>query len=137
MAVLAILFSLMTPGAGQIFAGKFAQGILFGALYALGKSALLPLSLRVFKVTKLKRTLQFFYVCNLGYIFLILYATASAFFQAKNASENYFLVTFIFILCVRLVQKQTFNAFIFTALCGRSGVWEIWNRLSKSPTDEK
>ena len=137
MTWLAVLFSLMAPGAGQVFAGKFVQGIIFGALYALGKSALLPLSLRVFKVTQLKRTLQFFYICNWGYIFLILYATVAAFFETRNVTETYFFATLFFIICVRLVQKQTFNKFIFTALCGRSGVWEIWQRLRKSSTEKK
>lgn len=137
MSFLALLFSLMAPGAGQIFIGKFAEGILLGVLYALGKSALLPLSFRLFKVTQLKRTLQFFYVCNWCYIFLILYAMSAAFFQAKNSTGNYFLATILFIICVRLVQKQTLNKFIFTTLCGRIGVWEIWQDLRKSQTEKK
>ena len=136
MAWLAILFSLMAPGAGQIFVGEFTLGVLYGALFSLGKSALLPLCLRLFKITTLKRTLQFFYVCNWGYILLIFYATASAFFQAHHAEKKYFLATLIFVICVRLVQKQTFNNFIFTTLCGRNEIWEILQKTRSSSTDK-
>lgn len=134
MNYLALVFSLMAPGAGQIFIGKFGQGILFGALFALGKSTLLPLSLRACKVTQLKRMLQFFYVCNWCYIILILTAALAAFFQATATEKKYFLATLFFIICVRLTKKQTFNAFIFTALCGRSGVWKILQSVSSSQT---
>lgn len=57
----ALLFSLVVPGAGQIFTGHYGEGIALGLLFALGKSVLLPLVLRVFKVESLKRTLQIFY----------------------------------------------------------------------------
>ena len=134
MNYLALVFSLMAPGAGQIFIGKFGQGILLGALFALGKSALLPLSLRVCKVTQLKSVLQFFYVCNWCYIILILTAALTAFFQTAITEKKYFLATLFFIICVRLIKKQTFNAFIFTALCGRSGMWKILQSVSSSQT---
>ena len=68
---LALLFSLVAPGAGQILNGDFAQGVLLGALFAFGKSVLLPLMLRILRVTRLKTTLQIFYVCNLAYMLLI------------------------------------------------------------------
>lgn len=134
MTWLALLFSLICPGAGQIFRGQFLLGILFGLLFCLGKSALLPLSLRVCKVTKLRQTLQFFYVCNWGYIVLILGAALAVFFYTPSDEKKYFLETFLFILCVRLIYKQTFNPLIFTALCGRSGMWKIWQSVQKSPT---
>ena len=134
MSWAALLFSLMAPGAGQIFIGKFWQGVLFGLLFSLGKSALLPLSLRLFKVTQLKRVLQFFYVCNWGYIVLILGAAFLAFFQAQTVEKNYLLGTVLFIICVRVIYKQTLNAFIFTALCGRGGVWKILQSIQKTPT---
>ena len=49
---LALLFSLVAPGAGQILNGDFAQGVLLGALFAFGKSVLLPLMLRILRVTR-------------------------------------------------------------------------------------
>ena len=38
----ALLFSLVVPGAGQIFTGHYGEGIALGLLFALGKSVLLP-----------------------------------------------------------------------------------------------
>jgi len=134
---LALLFSLVAPGAGQIFIGKFMQGILFGFLFSLGKSALLPLCLRLFRVTKLKRMLQFVYLCNWGYIVLIFGASAAAFFQAQHAVEKHWVAAIFFIVCVRTIQKQTFNSFIFTALCGRSGMWKILQSISKNTSGKK
>ena len=73
--LLALLFSLVAPGAGHILTGNYLQGIIIGIVFALGKSTFLPLALRVFKVTTLKQTLQFFYVCNVVYMLLIFYAS--------------------------------------------------------------
>ena len=137
MSGVALLFSLMAPGAGQILIGKFFQGILFGLLFALGKSALLPLSLRLFGVTQLKRMLRFMYVCNWGYIMLIFVAAAAAFFQAQHVVQKNWLAAVCFIICVRVIQKQTFNSFIFTALCGRSGMWKILQKYSINTTEKK
>ena len=137
MSGLALLVSLIAPGAGQILIGKFAQGILIGLLFALGKSAFLPLCLRVFRVTQLKRMLRFVYVCNWGYIFLIFGACALAFFQAKSADQLYVLATVCFIICVRVIKKQTFHPLIFTALCGREGMWQILQKYSTPPTEKK
>jgi len=137
MSGLALLVSLTAPGAGQILLGKFAQGIIIGLLFSLGKSALLPLALRVLRVTQLKRTLQILYVCNWCYIFLIFGAAALAFFQAKNAQQTYWLATICFVICARVTYKQTFNSFIFTALCGRTGMWQVLQKYSKRPTEKK
>ena len=137
MAAWALLFSFMAPGAGQIFVGEFAQGVMFGALFALGKSALLPLSLRVFKVTQLKRTLQFFYVCNWCYIVLILVAAGSAYWQALHAQKTYALAACVSVLCVRLAKKQTYRNFIFTALCGRTGVFALLQKMAPAQTVKK
>lgn len=136
MSMVALLVSLMAPGAGQIFCGNFLQGIIWGTLFALGKSALLPLCLRIFKIKKLKTTLYAFYVWNWIYIFVILVAAFAAFAQAQAVTKNYFLQTVLFILCVRIVKKQTFNSFIFTALCGRSGVWNILLKTSHLPSEK-
>ena len=67
----ALMISLVAPGAGQVLTGHYGEGIVLGLLFALGKSVLLPLVLRVFKVESLKRTLQIFYACNWCYILLI------------------------------------------------------------------
>lgn len=134
---LCLFFSLIFPGAGQIYAGDYAAGVIIGLLFALGKSALLPLSFRVFKVNDLPRALAFFYVCNCGYIALICGAAAGALWRGFQVSEPHFLYAFLFAFAGIAAYKNTFNKFIFTALCGREGVWEAFIKTRKSPTEKK
>lgn len=134
---LSFLFSLVCPGAGQIYAGDFTAGIIVGILFALGKSALLPLSIRLFKVNDVLRALKFFYVCNWGYIILICGAAVGALWRGFYAGGTYFWQALLFALAVRLAYKNTFNKFIFTALCGRAGVWELLAKTQKTPTEKK
>lgn len=136
-AFLALLFSLVAPGAGHIFIGSYVEGFVLGGLFVVGKSALLPLALRAFKITDLKRTLQFFYVCNWVYMVLILYAAASSLWRGFYAEDTHFLFALVFAVCVTLVYKNTLNAFVFTALCGRSGVYSLMRGNKKSPTEKK
>ena len=70
-ALFALIFSLMAPGAGHILTGNYGQGIVLGSLFALGKNAFLPLSLRLFGVYTYKRTLHFF-MCGIGFILCLL-----------------------------------------------------------------
>ncbi len=136
-AFVALLFSLVAPGAGHIFCGAYAEGAVLGGLFALGKSALLPLALRVFGVTDLKRTLQIFYVCNCCYMLVILYAAISSLWRGFYADQTHFLYALVFAICVTAVYKNTLNAFIFTALCGRSGVCGLMRANKKSSTEKK
>ena len=137
MSGLALLVSFIAPGAGQILIGKFALGILIGLLFSLGKSALLPLSLRMLGVKQLQQMLRVVYVCNWGYILLIFTAALLSVFQAQGVQHAHVVATIFFIICVRVIKKQTFNAFIFTALCGRSGMWKILQHISKNTTEKK
>ena len=137
IALLAVLFSLIAPGVGHALTGDWAQAVLLGGVFALGKTALLPLSLRVLRVQTLKRTLQIFYVCNWCYIALIFYALISAFWRGLNAHEIYFLRACLFAVAIILVQRNTKNKFIFTALCGREGVWGLMQKMHNSPTGKK
>lgn len=136
-AAISLLFSLVCPGAGQIYAGDYATGIIIGLLFALGKSALLPLSFRVFNVNDLPRALKLFYVCNWFYILLILGAAAGALWRGFYVRETHFLYAFLFACAGIAMYKNTFNKFIFTALCGREGVWEAFAKTRKSPTKKK
>ena len=126
----------MVPGAGQIFAGHYGEGIVLGLLFALGKSVLLPLVLRVFKVKSLKRTLQIFYACNWCYILLISYAVCSAVWHGFYAQQTHVWYAFLFALAVSLGYRNTLNAFVFTALCGRTGVYSILRQKKQSPTEK-
>ena len=132
IAFLSVFFSLIAPGAGHVLIGDYWQGLILGGLFALGKSAFLPLSIRIGKVNTLKRVLQFFYVCNMGYILLILYAIVSAAWNGFQAQEMHILQALIFIFSVVLVYKRTQNKFIFTALCGRSGIYDLMMKMQKS-----
>lgn len=132
----ALLFSLVVPGAGQIFTGHYGEGIVLGLLFALGKSVLLPLVLRVFKVESLKRTLQIFYACNWCYILLISYAVCSAVWHGFYAQQTHVWYAFLFALAVSLGYRNTLNAFVFTALCGRTGVYSILRQKKQSPTEK-
>ncbi len=133
-AVVAVLFSLIAPGAGHALTGHWVQACVLGGVFSLGKNALLPLSLRLFRVQSLTRTLQFLYVCNWVYIGLIFYAIISAFWCGLHAQKIYFLQACFFAIAIMLVQKNTQHKFIFTALCGREGMWELMQRMRKSPT---
>lgn len=137
IAALSLLFSLIAPGAGHALTGDWAQAIIIGGLFALGKNALLPFSLRVFRVDTLARALKFFYVCNWFQIGLIFYACMSAFWGGLHAREMYFLRACLVAVAIILVQKNTKNKFIFTALCGREGMWELMRKMRKSPTEKK
>lgn len=134
---LALLFSLVAPGAGQILNGDFVHGMLLGALFAFGKSVLLPLMLRILRVTRLKTTLQIFYIFNLGYMLLILYAAVESFVRGFFSAQFYFWPAVLCAVAVTLAQKNTFNAFIFTALCGRAGVYSILRKGKQTPTEKK
>ena len=135
--VLALFFTLIAPGSGHVLTGNYTQAVVIGVLFALGKSAFLPLALRAFRVQTLKRTLQFFYVCNWCYIVLIFYALLSAFFCALKTQKLFLWQAILVALMLILMQKNTQNKNIFSALCGRAGVWEIMQGMYKFPTEKK
>ena len=137
IALLAVLFSLIAPGAGHALTGDWTQSVVLGGVFALGKTTLLPLSLRMFRVRTVRRTLQFVYVCNWCYIALIFYAVVSAFGCGLKAQEIYFLHACLFAVAIILVQKNTRNKFIFASLCGREGVYELLQKMHNSPTEKK
>lgn len=136
-AVIALVLSLAAPGAGHIFNGFYVEGIVLGVLFAFGKSVFLPLLLRAFGVSNLKRTLQIFYACNWFYIALISYAALTSFWSGFSAAQTHFWYAVLFAVAVSLLYKNTLNAFIFTALCGRTGVYAILRAGRKSPTEKK
>lgn len=131
----ALLFSLMAPGAGQIFTGHWAEGIALGLFFAFGKSVLLPLVLRLFKVESLKHTLQIFYVCNWCYIGLIAYAVCAAVWHGFYAPQTHAWYAVLFAVAVSLAYRNTLNAFIFTALCGRTGIYSILKNKKQSSSE--
>lgn len=137
ISVLALIFSLIAPGAGHVLEGLYAEGFIIGILFAFGKSTFLPLLLRVFNVASLKRTLQILYTCNLFYMLLILYAAVSSLIRGFNAQQIHFWQAVLFAVAVTLSYKKTLNAFIFTALCGRTGVYPLLRMKKETPTEKK
>jgi len=115
--VFSIVFSLLGPGAGQVFNGQLAKGLIFMLLFALWRSFFLPLFLRVFARTDLRRGLKIIYVFNIIYMFIIAGAVIDAFYFSYSARGN-FLFAFISVLCVRGAQRSTLNKNIFEMLCG-------------------
>lgn len=134
---LAMIFSLIAPGAGHVLTGDYEKGIVLGCLFALGKSALLPLALRLWRVTTLQQTLRFFYVCNVCYMLLIFYAIASAVWRGSYVQHMHLEYAVLFAFSVTLMYKRTQNKFIFTALCGREGIYELMMKINQTPTGKK
>lgn len=137
MKVFALLFTLMAPGAGHIFAGDYTQGIVLGVLFSVGRSGLLPLMLRALQLQTTRSVLLSFYACNWFYILLILYAAFSAFLQTKSNVPVHFLYAIFSVICISVAYKKTFAKFIFTAICGREGVYEFYLKNKKLSTGKK
>ncbi len=136
-AVAALLASLIAPGVGHALTGNYVQAAVLGGLFALGKNALLPLSLRVFRVESLRNTLKFFYACNWCYIALIFYAAISAFWQGLHANAWHVWSALLYAVAIISVYKKTKSKIIFTFLCGRSGVYEWLQKMHQSATERK
>ena len=137
MKLLAVVFSLIAPGAGHILGGDYTQGIVLGALFAVGRSGILPLALRLLRMQTEREFLRAFYACNWFYIVLIFYALVSVFVQTKSNAPVHILHAIIFAICVSVAYKNTFCKFIFESLCGRSGVWELYLKIKKLPSEKK
>lgn len=125
ISFLVVFFSFIAPGMGQIFLGNYKEGILWGIFFALGKSAILPLFLRIFRVEKLKTTLKIIYIFNWLYIALICCASISAFHGGKYLTDRNWLYAILFAVMITLVYKNTLNNFVFTSLCGRKDVFDL------------
>lgn len=136
-ALFALFFSLLAPGAGHVFMGNFAEGICIGLLFALWKSALLPLGIRVLRITELEKLLKYFYVCNWLYILLVCYAVFSAFWRGFWCESGHFLYAILFAICVIVTYKNTFNRVIFTMLCGRTSIYDMVRNSKSIPSGEK
>lgn len=119
------LLSLIGPGAGQVFNGQLGKGIVVGVLFALGKSAMLPLIIRLFKITGEKPTLRLFYWFNIFYIGLITYALFDSFYFAFFIEKVNWMYALFAAAVITLVQRNTNNELIFTLLSGRGGIYKF------------
>ena len=130
------LLSLISPGAGQIFVGKFTEGIIIALLFIFTKPVLVPLAIRLLRITQLRRVLQILYADNLFYMGLIMYAFVRSLVSAWNAQEIYVWYALVGAFVILITYKNVFNEFIFSSLCGRTEIYDWARRKSNSPTDK-
>ena len=62
--IIALFLSMVAPGAGQIFNGDYWLGALLGGMFALGKTAVLPLLVRGLRLKREESILKLFYWFN-------------------------------------------------------------------------
>lgn len=133
--VIALLLGLCAPGAAQIFNGEFTKGIVFGVLFALGRSVFLPLCLRIFSIRSERAVLLTFLWANRLFVGVILYALVDGVYQAFFVSQTYGWSAVLSAVMIVAVSKNTFKNFLFTALCGRAGLFEILVPKRISPSE--
>lgn len=134
--VLALAFSLIAPGSGQILNGQYGKGVVLGVLFALGKSAILPLFIRFFGISSEQGILRTLYAANWLSVLVIVYALADAVYDSFVLPGGRILTAVLAAFMIVAVYKNTFNNFIFTSLCGRAGIYPLLRRAKKSPTEK-
>lgn len=134
--ILAFVFSLVAPGSGQILNGQYGKGLVLGVLFALGKSAVLPLFIRFFGISSRRGVLRTLYAANWLTVLVIVYALVDAVYDAFVLPGGQILTAVLAALMIVAVYKNTFNNFIFTALCGREGIYPLLRPVKKSPTEK-
>lgn len=73
---LTCILALVAPGAGQIYAGRYASGVFFGAVYGAGLYAMVPLCARMASGTDVK--VKIAYWSNILYACLLALSVADA-----------------------------------------------------------
>ncbi len=101
-SLIALLFSLICPGAGQMFYGDFVKVIIFSFIFVFGKIVVLPLLIRIFRITKPEKILKFAYVFNIFYICVIVLSIIDAVFFTFRLEVvlNIKKIIFVSIYCV-------------------------------------
>ncbi|MDR1684611.1 MAG: hypothetical protein LBR90_04030 [Elusimicrobiota bacterium] len=119
--ILALLLSLISAGAGQIYNGQYLKGAVFAGLFILGRSVLLPLLIRLFNFKDDINFLKLIYVFNIIYPLLTLAAAVDAAYFAFNTAHTLtqaalgVLAAVIFASAYRALR----SGFIAAALSGR------------------
>lgn len=135
--LIALLLGLCAPGSAQIFNGQYAKGIMLAALFALGRSVLLPLCVRTFSIRSERAVLLTFLWANRLYIGVILYALLDGFYNAFFVSVTHGWTAVLSAIMIVTVSKNTFKNFLFTALSGCEGLFEILSPERFSPSEKK
>lgn len=125
--IYALILGLLTPGSAQIFNGQYLKGSLFVAFFLLGKSAFLPLLIRLFKFKDKQKILKFIYDFNILYAAFIIVAIIDGAIGSLK-TEHSLKITFISLLLAIFVinaAKQLRNKFIVYALSGRDDIFDF------------
>ena len=122
----ALILGFLVPGSAQVFNGQYLKGGLFVAFFLLGKSAILPLLIRLFKFKEKQKLLKFIYDFNIVYVAFIIVAVIDGFLGAFKAEHSLkiFLVSLVLVFCVITTAKQLKNKFIVYALSGRDDIFD-------------
>ena len=123
----ALILGLLVPGSAQIFNGQYLKGSLFIAFFLLGKSALLPFLIRVFKFQEQQKLLKFIYDFNIVYAAFIIVAVIDGFLGAFKAEHTLKLTLISLVLAILVINaaKQLRNKFIVFALSGRDDIFDF------------
>jgi len=135
--IFAGLLSLIGPGAGQIFVGKFTEGMIIALLFIFTKPVLVPLTIRFLRLDKLRGALKLLYACNLFYMGLIIYAFVRSLVSVGNAPQLYVWYGLVSAFAIVLTYKNIFNEFIFSSLCGRTEIYNWACGKGNLPTGKK
>lgn len=128
----AFLISLVAPGAGQIFNGQYGLGVLLGGMFALGKTALLPLLVRLLKIRTEVAALRLVYWFNWAYGLCVLFAIFQAAVVGFEQTQRHPWTALISAFAIVCVYKNTMKEVLFEALCGRAGIYQLIRPVRKS-----
>ena len=133
--IYALILGLLVPGSAQIFNGQYLKGSLLVAFFLLGKSALLPLLIRLFNFTEKQKLLKFIYDFNIIYAAFIIVAVIDGFLGSFKAEHDLkiFLLSLVLVFCVITTAKQLKNKFIVYALSGRDDIFDFLYPPIKKP----
>ena len=125
--IYALVLGLLVPGSAQIFNGQYLKGSLMVAFFLLGKSAFLPLLIRLFKFKDKQKILKFIYDFNILYAAFIIVAIIDGVvgsFKMEHSLKITLISLFLAIFVIN-AAKQLRNKFIVYALSGRDDIFDF------------
>lgn len=135
--IIALFLSMVAPGAGQIFNGDYWLGALLGGMFALGKTAVLPLMVRGLRLKTEESILKLFYWFNWLYSVCVLFAIVQATVRGFGVTVTHPWTAVLCALMIISVYKNTQKEILFSALCGRRGLYQVLRPVRKSPTESQ
>lgn len=125
---IAIILSLLAPGAGQVYNGHYFKATAFAVIYAMLMTVIFPLFIRIFKITDIQKMLAAAKTFNIIVICAVLISVAdagiSAWFKA-GVTKTDIIASLIYVFAVVTIHKNLKNAFLITALSGNGLISDI------------